>query len=236
MLALFSTVSGWQLSTAGLRRPSPALSPRLSPIMAAGSWRSAEEGQAAFQEWMEGSCPPGAVPRNYSTAAGAGVQTMEGALAAVWHAVCLSLDQTASRPSLSVVLLPLVTSVRAEAGIVALQRPLQQCRDCCAGFGKRLLLQTLHPTDDAGRASPVPALMLSSRVGPPLRLEGEGTERNAEEVEEARQSLERLILVDRAKDSEEADAAPVIAAAVDWFSESFATIHRLVRCPPAPPP
>ena len=85
-------------------------------------------------------------------------------LAAVWHAVCLSLDQTASRPSLSVVLLPLVTSVRAEAGIVALQRHLQQCRDCCAGFGKRLLLQTLHPTDDAGRASPVPALMLSSHA------------------------------------------------------------------------
>ena len=156
---------------------------------------------------MDASCPPGAVPRNYSTAPGVGVQTMEGALAATWHAVCLSLCQPGDVPSLSVVLLPLVKAVASEAGMVALQRHLRSCRDCCSGFGKRLELQTLHPSSDApGRASPVPALTLS--MGPPLRLGGDGEEvEGAEEaelegavkeaeLEEARRVLERLILVE----------------------------------------
>ena len=156
---------------------------------------------------MDASCPPGAVPRNYSTAPGVGVQTMEGALAATWHAVCLSLCQAGDRPSLSVVLLPLVPGAASQAGMVALQRTLRSCRDCCSGFGKRLELQTLHPSSDApGRASPVPALTLS--MGPPLRLGGDGEEvEGAEEaeleeavreaeLEEARRVLERLILVE----------------------------------------
>ena len=186
----------------------------------------------AFERWMEATCPPGAVPRNYSTAPGVGVQTMEGALAATWHAVCLSLCQAGERPSLSVVLLPLVPGVASQAGMVALQRHLRSCRDCCAGFGKRLELQTLHPSSDAGRASPVPALTLSSRVGPPLRLGSDGEEvEEAEleeaEVEEARQALERLILVEGGA-SGTAEAADVLRTAVGWFADNFATIHRLV--------
>ena len=215
-----------------------ALPPR---ACASSSWREPAEAQVAFERWMEATCPPGAVPRNYSTAPGVGVQTMEGALAATWHAVCLSLCQAGERPSLSVVLLPLVPGVASQAGMVALQRHLRSCRDCCAGFGKRLELQTLHPSSDAGRASPVPALTLSSRVGPPLRLEsegeGEGEEEEEEEearsleeldeVEEARRALERLILVEGGA-AETAEAADVLGTAVGWFADNFATIHRLV--------
>lgn len=186
----------------------------------------------AFERWMEATGPPGAVPRNYSTAPGVGVQTMEGALAATWHAVCLSLCQAGELPTASVVLLPLVPGVASEAGMLALQRHLRSCRDCCAGFGKRLEMQTLHPSSDAGRASPVPALTLSSRVGPPLRLGSDGEEvEEAEleeaEVEEARQALERLILVEGGA-SETAEAADVLGTAVGWFADNFATIHRLV--------
>lgn len=188
---------------------------------------------------MEATCPPGAVPRNYSTAPGVGVQTMEGALAATWHAVCLSLCQPGDVPSLSVVLLPLVKAVATQAGMLALQRHLRSCRDCCAGFGKRLELQTLHPSSDApGRTSPVPALTLSS-VGPPLRLGGDGEEvegaEQAEleeavkeaELEEARRVLERLILVENGA-SESAEEGDALGSAVAWFADNFATIHRLV--------
>ena len=197
-----------------VRRPTVARAP-LPLACASSSSREPAEAQAAFERWMDASCPPGAVPRNYSTAPGVGVQTMEGALAATWHAVCLSLCQPGDVPSLSVVLLPLVKAVASEAGMVALQRHLRSCRDCCSGFGKRLELQTLHPSSDApGRASPVPALTLS--MGPPLRLGGDGEEvEGAEEaeleeavreaeLEEARRVLERLILVESdASDSAE---------------------------------
>ena len=163
MLLILPITCGWS-PAAQLRLPAVA---RAQPPLACASSSSREpaEAQAAFERWMEATCPLGAVPRNYSTAPGVGVQTMEGALAATWHAVCLSLCQPGDVPSLSVVLLPLVKAVASQAGMVALQRHLRSCRDCCAGFGKRLELQTLHPSSDAlGRASPVPALTLS-RLG-----------------------------------------------------------------------
>lgn len=155
---------GWSPSP-HLHRPTSSLGPPRLLACASSSSREPAEAQAAFKRWMEATCPPGAVPRNYSTAPGVGVQTMEGALAATWHAVCLSLCQPGDVPSLSVVLLPLVKAVATQAGMLALQRHLRSCRDCCAGFGKRLELQTLHPSSDApGRTSPVPALTLS-RLG-----------------------------------------------------------------------
>ena len=187
----------------------------------------ADEAAATFQRWIDASCPPGATPRNYSTAAGVGAQTIEGALAAIWQAVCSCLEQQElGGPSLTVVLLPLVPSLADEAKIVALERHLLACRDCCAQFGRSLQLQMLHPSSDGGRDSPVPAFTLSSRVGPPLRLGTDGQEDSEEQLQQAKAALERLIQV--GGEREAMDSRTVLAETVAWFEAMMPVVFRLV--------
>jgi len=195
----------------------------------------AQEAAATFQSWIDASCPPGAEPRNYSTAAGIEAQTIEGALAAIWQAISIScLDQQElGGPSLTVVLLPLVPALADEAKIVALERHLLACRDCCAQFGRSLQLQMLHPSSDGGRDSPVPAFTLSSRVGPPLRLGTDGEEGSDEEgsddsyeLQQAKDALERLIQV--GGDREAMDSRTVLDETVAWFEAKMPVVFRLV--------
>lgn len=180
-----------------------------------------------FQSWIDSSCPPGATPRKYSTAAGVGAQTIEGALAAIWQAVCSCLDQQEQGgPSLTVVLLPLVPSLADESQIVALERHLLACRDCCAQFGRSLQLQMLHPSSDGGRASPVPAFTLSSRVGPPMQPGANGEEASEEALEQAKEALERLVQV--GGEREAMDSGTVLEETVAWFEEKMPVVFRLV--------
>ena len=121
---------------------------------------------------MESTTPVGATVREY-TLISSNASSMESALGQLWTEIAFNLSpEGRTSPSLTVLLFPNVPALSTVEGMRGFNSIILQCRDCCGQFGRQLRSQSLHPEfEDRPFRSPCPAVTLSSRVGPMMRLD-----------------------------------------------------------------
>ena len=126
--------------------------------------------EVQFRSWLDETAPPSASPARCRIVTSSAT-SVPGALRDTWALVVRAMYPEANDPSLSVLLLPELEWASDWDRFLALDKHLRTCRDCCTAFGGSLRLQSLHPnaeteTEAERRRTPLPALALSSRVGP----------------------------------------------------------------------